>query len=256
MRTDEEILQLFARANPRPRSGAAAPPWEERRLEDLEQRSMDMTDLKIPKSTTTEGSRTYGRGLLCAAVVAAVVVAAGLLLLDRSRETDLAAPADTPVDLAYRIVEARNAFDADALADLLGPAVYGFGGPVDITGYTRWVEVYDWGLLDPTCEQSTDFLVVCSFTVSNRLTRYAGLEGEVGGTLSLRFESGAPTSAVETVDTVVYSGAFDPFVDWVNENHNDAVGVMWDMSIGVRPRLTEESIQLFDEMLTEYTGTG
>lgn len=219
-----------------------------------------MTDVKIPQSRTTKANRNYGRGLLVAAIVAAVVVAAGLLLLDRSGETELAAAADAPVDLAYQIVEARNAFDAQALAELLGSAEYvGHVGQDDLTGYVQWLEAFDWRIADPTCEQATDVLVACSYTLSNRLTRHAALEGEVDGTLSLNFESGALTLVSDEVvlSTSGYSSrAFSPFFDWVNQNHREAVEVMWDRSFGIAPRFTEESIRLFDDMLTEYTGTG
>ena len=262
MRTDEEILQLFARANPRPRTGAAAPPREARYLKDLEERSIDMTDTKIPTSKTREADRKPSRRLLVAAVVAIAVVAAGFMLLDGPGEeqTELAAPTDSPIDLAYRIVEARNAFDADALSDLIGPAEYGFlGRTVDIIGFAGWAGAFDWRFVDSTCEQTTDSQVVCSYTVSNRLTRHAGLEGEVDGTLNLFFTAGALTSASESADltTSGYANrAFGPFFEWVGQNHGEAVEVMWDTSLGAVPRLTEESVRLFDEMLTEYTGEG
>lgn len=218
-----------------------------------------MTDVKIPRNRADRADRWPNRERFAAAVIGAIVVAVGLLLLARPGEVEqaeLAAPPDTPVDLAYRIVDARNAFDAEAVTALLGSAEYGFGGPVDLTGFAQWVEVYDWRLIDPTCEQTTNSQVVCSYTVSNVLTRHAGLEGEVDGTLRLFFSSGQLSSASETVDTGVYSRAFDPFFDWVSRNHGEDVDVLWDTSLGIRPRLNDESIRLFDQMLTEYMVQG
>lgn len=221
-----------------------------------------MTDVKIPQSRIAQADRRPSRGLLVASVVALAIVVAGFVLLDGPgdrEQTELAAPVDTPVDLAYRIIEARNAFDADALADVLGSALYEGNRELDeLIPLMQWREAYDWRLVDPTCEQTTVSSVVCSYTVTNRLTRHAGLEGEVDGTMYLIYTSGALSSVSEEFNIGQYSTrAFEPFRSWVNQNHGGAAEKMWDTSLGaISPQLTDESIRLFDEMLTEYTGEG
>jgi hypothetical protein len=265
MRTDEEILRLFAEANPRPPTlapGAVQPPH----IDTLEKREVTMTDT-LPKIDRRPASPRRPRTVWPAVAVAAVVVVI-LTLLATGRDDGPTVADTTPpttlarseaIGVATEYFDARNAFDAAAVFALAAPGVQNLDGwdPGSLQLEFGWFEAFDWYLVEPHCteEVTTDNTVVtCDYLVSNRLSRWLDLVDQTPGSVTLTLENNRIVELHDEWDwTIAYaSQAFEPFMAWVAGTYPADVVTLWGTGTD-EPVLSTARNQLFDERLTEYT---
>ena len=267
MKTDQEILRLFADANPRPPRHAGQTPAEHD-LSAIEERAYTMQD--IPTSQQRRASSAWGKtrvGLVMAAVLAGFILT-GLWVSELPppnptiNQSPVSTPSTTnippdPVDMAVRFLAARNAFDAGEVTRLIGSGSLTLLGnriePTEVAAYVDWLAMYDWKIESPRCEETRPRTVECAYTVSDRLIPQGA--AEVVGTITFVIRADRIVRVDDDFDTDTYGPAyFEPFIWWVSENYPESVGVMWDFSgAATAPNYNDQALRLFDERLTEYT---
>ena len=165
----------------------------------------------------------------------------------------------SPLGVAGRYLTLRNRFDFPAMAEILGPGNFRVSGRVfrqaEMPSYFEWLQVFDWQLADPECQPEGPGSVTCSYSLTNRLTRHEGIDKP--GTITVRVEAGQVTATDDPFDVKTYGqDFFAPFYEWAKENHPGSFNTMWlEFGGEASPRYSDESIRLFDELLTEYTGS-
>lgn len=266
MKTDQEILRLFADANPQPPRRTGQTPAEHD-LPAIEERAHTMQH--IPTSPQRRAASAWGKtrvGLVLAGVLAGLIVA-GLWVSELpprnpTNQSPVTTPSTTnippdPVDMAVRFLAARNAFDAGEVTRLLGSGrLVMLGNPIEpseVAAYVDWLGIYDWKIESPRCEETgATGTVVCTYTLSDRLIPKGAIE--VAGTIRFATSAGRIDWVQDYFDKDTYGPTyFEPFVTWVSENYPESVNVMWDFSATVAANYNDEALRLFDERLTEYT---
>ncbi len=248
MITDDQVIALFAKANPVPSLDLVDPiePVSPGHLKDPSERSREMSEVK------TIGPRKEARRIRWAPVLvtALVAVAAVALLIGRGVfETEPA----TPVEVAEAYVTAVNDRDFEAAASLFAPGTE-TSFIEDRVGLEDWELFAALGLhFEPRgCRELPEDGVVleCALTEVSDLTRVLGLAHPTKQ-IRLLIEGGHITNVIETRYSVRGSiEALRTFNTWVKENHPGDVDTMMHPNLVVK--ITPEAIALWEQYTDEF----
>jgi hypothetical protein len=279
--TDDEVLQLFARADParvsdvEPKVDAAA------YLDALRTRSTDMTLVENPPRRSDGKPRTPRWLLISAAAAVVVIVLGALVVADRDEPTGVGtnktpvatsapdpAPAAVPTEaesVAANFLAAYAAYDADAAASLLA-------ADADLSGL--WNPAADWRLelqymqatglrlMVSGCEEqdssSANVLVRCPFDYQWLGSSELGLGPYTGSYVDLTVRDGkiASTSIrFEYIQNDFSPEMWDPLLRWVFTAHPADAAAMYGSESEERAntaRITPDSIPLWEQRTREY----
>jgi hypothetical protein len=170
--------------------------------------------------------------------------------------------------LGDQFMSARADYDWETLVDLLDPdATFGDSelaqSVVEYRLQSEWERIVDWQFLDPSCTAGTTQRVVCSYSVQDAFNEAAGQGPFPGNSFLFVIEDGkiASVSHILTVDEEFFRANEVQFYSWVRANHPDDLNRMLDgdrlMGGAIRTfvKLTDESMRLWDDHVSEYLAT-
>jgi hypothetical protein len=264
VKTEDEIAELFASANPRP----YAVPDDTVGQMSASGTADSLLDMVVFDGDTGRAAapprprRRWWEVAAAAAAVLAVLGGLGALAASLghndgapSRTADAVAVADLGAVTATveEFVAAFNERDIDAMEAMMAPghpltSFLPFDSSDGLTpSLMEWFAAFDWRWEIDGCRTVTD-RVTCDVEQRNRLTDYT--ETQLPGVMSFTLVDGRIGAIVETVDWGMYSRqAFRPFALWVATVHPDDVGIIWAKPV------TAESAQRLDDRLAEYTAS-
>ena len=280
MITDDEVLQLFERADPArvsdvtPKVDAAA------YLDALRTRSTDMTLVENPPRRSDAKPRTP-RWLLLSAAAAVVVVVLGTLVVanrDESpgvvtNETPVAtsapapAPAAAPTEaetVAANFLAAYAAYDADAIAALLAATrdVAGLWHPADWRLGLRFMQATGSRVIVAECHEprssSAAVLVRCPFEYHGLRSSELGLGPYDGSYMDLTVRDGEIVSmAMQWVN--IENGFSAEMLEPFTHGSPPRIPTTSPPCTSMRPepeRITPDSIPLWEQRTQEYVAGG
>ncbi len=231
MTNEDQIVALFARANPVPSLDLLDPvePLDMVRLAHLSARSSEMTDVETIE-LRPQGPSPRPRLAVVAAMTVIAVVATAFLV---TRESGVA----SPVSVATAYMDAQADHDGKALWELFAPDTEGnLRGLASWTSGTDWDRAVGWAEMPHQgCEEiSTDSagtLVACPFIRQTDWILALGLEPVTNNIYEILVDEGQIQSVVETDNGEVshdgMKAASAMFKVWVNANHPDAMATMY-----------------------------
>jgi hypothetical protein len=177
-----------------------------------------------------------------------------------------ATAAAVAVAVAEQFMEARNAYDGDAVRALVADdaaisKIYEWiASPDDYGLLTNYERAHGMRFLDSSCAAGSPGRVRCSYTLESDVTVALGV-GPYDASFLLEIADGviqrvdhsrtADTGQVGTYFTDVKRG----FGRWVSENHPDDTDLMYDPAAGNNvfpPFITAESVALWEQYIPEY----
>lgn len=273
MKTDAEIVRLFADSNPLPVGSDVPRPADLIDLRAMRERTIDMTKLEQAPEVRETASRRW-RWIAAAALAAVVLLVIVMALRPTSSDVIDPVPATTisptttgttpvptadPLGVAEGFLDARNQFDATAALQFVSASATELDGiPIgDVGQQYAWYEMFDWSYQGIECtsvDLSNSTEVTCSYNVENRLSRYRGIEHT--GTSFFVVVDGEITLLRVERDISEYSRrAFGPFSSWVAATRPGEAQLLWGFDPGFEIQLSDEAIAAFDAALTEYTAS-
>jgi hypothetical protein len=274
--TDDEVMQLFAQADPARVSDVAPTVDAAAYLDALRTRSTDMTLVENPPPRSDGKPRTPRWLLMSAAAAVVVVVLGALVVANRddsagvmTDQTPVATsfppapePAAAPTEaetVAANFLAAYAAYDADAAAAFL-PA------DADVSGL--WNRATDWRLelqymqatglrlMVSGCEErgsSSTGVVQCPFEYHALRSEELGLGPYGDSSISLTVRDGKIASRSMQVNYI--RNGFDvemwsPFYEWVSAAYPDDAAAMYVDD--TQERITPDSIPLWEQRTREY----
>jgi hypothetical protein len=238
------------------------------RLFEYDARSKEMTKFEIDKSDSTPVPR--GRRVIIGALAVVGVVALGILILPRMRDgAPVAGAPATPVETATAFLEAYlGRFDVDEAFSYLAadPEAVGIDneGAANYHQLARFFEATGSKLVDLQCEEvsasAEGTMVRCAYESHGFFSDELGLGpyGPDGFEFTVVNEEivAVKDADPDTANTALSYGPFsdqiwEPFADWIGENHPDDRAVMYD-PYPTDWRITEESIPVWEQRLREY----
>lgn len=264
MITEDQAIRLLTEANPVPDAATldvnGAPSTA--RLAEYDGRSKEVTNPDIDKS----GSRPVpkGRRVIIGALAAMAVVTIGIVILPRMRDGAPAAglPA-TPEETARAFLEAYHGrFDVDQAFTYLGadPEAVGLStaGAANYHLLARFFETTGSKMIDLQCEEESaspdEAVVMCTWSTHDFFSDELGLGPFGPNADELIIVDGKIVSIVDGTDegpNEFSNQIWEPFADWIGENHPDDRDVMYNPYPNGW-RITEESIPVWEERLREY----
>ncbi len=267
MKTDDEITELFAAANPRPtRSGRSSTGVIGRPLSsDPDQIVLD--EISVLSDPVQAPRRRWV--ILAAAALVVVVGGLGAIALINDASNPEAEPtaderptttrstlpdADIPAPQIIRdFVTAFNERDIAAMEATVGPeySVSTFD-PIDGTGdFTparrAWYDAFEWQWEIVDDCQRVAAAVTCVLETHNRLTEYTGATLPTTARFTFVGDRIARISVLNSFGRGYSETAFEPFYWWVMSTHPEDEDVIWG------DPTTFESAQRLDARLTEFT---
>lgn len=253
MITDDQVVALFAKANPVPSLDLIDPvaPVSPGRLEDPSERSREMTDLKTVDSN--DASRPRRAWLVPALAGLAVVV--GLAVVpawDRG-------PA-SPQEVADAYMEARQDLDTKAITGLFAPDATVLEDDFDLSEMPALIEFWRATGWDWTPTGCTEIVsgpafntFTCGYEFENDWTRVLD-HPPVTGAITLVIggeEISQITSLTSYIDVSQLNDVWGAVIDWMTANHPDDTRTMYtdDMS---HPELDPAAIALWERYTDEY----
>jgi hypothetical protein len=248
----DAAFDALKKANPEPDPAAL------RRA--LNPKATDLIDSELrPRrpQTSSRPSRprwrlVFAPGLAVLMVVLAMLVpwAGSQSVLDRLR--------NSPIDIASRYMEARNAYDPAAADRLLSDDAFLQDVPRIERGELALgfeaLRIYGWQFESFNCENTPGAsLVTCSYVADSRLSEIVGytlLEGRI----HFLVEDGEITSLVHDFNLAEYApNVHERYVAWLNEVHPGVFDRIFVMNEGIAtPILTDEALALADVYLEQY----
>lgn len=279
MITDDEVMQLFAQADPARASDIAPRVDAAGYLDALRTRSTDMTLVENPPRRSDPNARGH-RWLLMGAAAAVVLIVLGTLVVaNRDDSTGVVtdqtpvatsappapAPAAAPTEaerVAANFLAAYDAFDADAVAAALAPGadVSGLWYPPDwrlglrfmqVTGFDKFIvgECHEEG------SSSAGVLVRCPHGGGALRSSEMGLGPYSGSYMDLTVRDGQIVSTWMHWDDMrngFSREVWQPFAAWVSSAHPEDAPVMYTDATLARAQVTGQSIPLWEQRTEEY----
>ncbi len=277
MTNEQRVKSLFAEANPIPDAdlfdldeiGGTA------YLATLEQRSSEMTQLDTKHAKDDTKRRPVGVWIALAATVI-LILGLGVVLFNQN-QPDVApasqlSPEETSMATASGFLEALWAFDVEDvtsyLADDADLSALGFGGE-DWQFILRLQEAQKYQRQIGTCALTSSSpvrrTVECTYTFDALGSDELGLGPYAGSWIEVVVRDGEIRGAGES-SHIEFTRAFspqmwEPFGTWITDTYPDDVAVMYNNDFQTAPtktshigreRLSEESIALWAERVTEY----
>ena len=262
--TEDQAIRLLTEANPVPDAATVdvngAPSTA--RLAEYDGRSKRVTDPEMDKS----GSRPVPRGrrVIIGAIAAIAIVVVGISILPRVRDgAPVAGLPATPEETARAFLEAYHGrFDVDQAFTYLGadPEAVGLStaGAANYHLLARFFEATGSQLVDLQCgEESASpegTVVACTWSTHDFFSDQLG-KGPFGPNADdLIIVDGKIVSIVDGTDqgpNEFSNQIWEPFAEWIEENHPDDTAVMYDPYPNGW-RITEESIPVWEQRLREY----
>ena len=188
-----------------------------------------------------------------------VIAGASVLLLTRDTGRDVAD--SEPEAIARRFIDARDAWDGEAAVALFAPDAVisgenGIAFAEDYPALFSWFQATDWRW---TVEECTVTMagppaeVTCTYTQENAFSRALEVEAGVGSfdfitsngqILKLHNNPRSSRSALE-----------GRFFGWVLTTHREDIEVLYKEGNADVPRLTPESIALWEEYTNEFVAS-
>jgi hypothetical protein len=262
--TEEQAIRLLSEANPVPDVSAldVDRAFPTARLAEYDARSTEMTKPKSDRSDSTRMPK--GRRVIIGALAAVAVVAIGIVILPRMRDGAPAAgsPA-TPEETARAFLEAYHGrFDVDQAFTYLGadPEAVGLStaGAPSYQLLARFFEETGSQLVDLQCEEGSaspeGTVVACTWSTHDFFSDALGLGPFGPNADELIIVDGKIVSIVDGTDegpNEFSNQIWEPFADWIGENHPDDRNVMYNPYPNGW-RITEESIPVWEQRLREY----
>lgn len=167
--------------------------------------------------------------------------------------------ASTPQEIGEAMVTAFDDHDADTALDLLEAGavieVFSASTPEEFRELFGWFDALDWRFDSLECTASGAEQVTCRVLQRNEWSKVVDAD-PVNGDLEMTVADGQITSLAYTFDVFAWIPVtFEPFSDFVAATHPADMETMWYFNDdgGIRgPRLTEDSIALFDQYSEEY----
>jgi hypothetical protein len=269
--TEDDVMRLLERADP-VRDRGAAPAVDAAGYLDaaLHARSTTLT-LIDTEPTPTEPTSGRRRVIVIAGAAAAVVaiVAAGLVLAARGddRQTVIPAAAPPPEEVARGFLDAYGAFDAErALTYLTDEAIARLAGTaaaantrdefrlelalLEAQGYKQTITG-----CEPQADSASGTTVRCSYDFHGIRSDEMGLGPYSDNYWDLTVRDGklvSATSSIAFMTNGFSEQVWEPFAEWVATAYPDDVVRMYDSGSQTDFRLSEESIQLWEQRSREY----
>lgn len=252
MTTEDQIVALFAKANPVPSLDLFDPfePLDVTHLGDRSERSSVMTDLKTDK-TKVKGPGRWPRLALGLAIPVIAVVALVMLV---NRDSGVVA---SPESVATAFMDAFARHDENAARELVAPdGTYDFDQN-NPPGIFDWERAVGWEYINQGCEESSSgsdgTLVDCSVLQQNDWMRALVLEPEAGNfEILVADRQIQAVTFTESTDGGM-SEAYGAFRAFIRENHPDDDATMFGP--GDQFLRNPESIALFEQYTDEFAAS-
>ncbi|MET0741157.1 MAG: hypothetical protein ABWZ26_06340 [Candidatus Nanopelagicales bacterium] len=235
-----------------------------------------MTQLLELKEEAKDRRRTSA--IITAAAVAVVLVAGGWFAASNLGASEQPVqPADTPAETVARdFVEAYGSGDADRAIGYLadgadtGGLIASQGGrgdpmsPEEVRTLMSLLEAQRYSQTVSSCvEESTSaagVAVRCTVEFDALGSDELGLGPNPGGEFSVTVDDGHVSKVLHVWNAAEFgSESWEPFTTWVSENYPEDAAVMYRYGVSPledgSPRITEESIALWDQHVQEYVAT-
>jgi hypothetical protein len=249
--TDDQVVALFARANPVLSLDLLDPvgPLDPEHLGDRSERSWDMTELMTDEAQQV-GRRP--RWLVPVLATVVVLVAAIPLLLNNQ---NLVGGDRTPSEkVAYAFIDALIEHDGMAAEALFADnGLFDGMDPSSLPMELAHKEAVGWVYTNHECGEvsggAPGTTVRCDLLLQNELAEARGLE-PVPGTYVITVDEGRIHSASLRYDFAMLVDVRDRFRFWIEANHPDDIEAMYNGEGGAR--LDPESIALWEQHVDEY----
>ena len=265
MITDDDVMQLFERADP------ARVPAELPRLDAigyldaLRLRSADiaLTDISSPPAPPRDRHRLI---TLAAVILLGVLVAGGgiaLFVRSTTRDAVTNPPVRPPaVQVATNFLAAYTAYDADRVASLLSADadVSALWNGPDWRLGLRYMKATGLSFIVKSCDEVASSpsltLVRCPFAYNALRSDQMGLGPYDANGFVLTIRDGKIVRALMNFPLTLGTGfreqVWEPFASWVATNFPDDAAVMYSDRSHISASITEESIPLWEEHTTGY----
>ena len=166
------------------------------------------------------------------------------------------------IALAQRFVEARDAWDGEAVRALVADDAviddFAVSSPDDYIAGAEIDRATGWRYMQPECTAivpGPPIQVSCTYTMQNAWSEALGVGPFTGSNFRFVIADGQ----IQQVTHIFDVSEFDPevwaiFQEWLSATHPDDVGVMFDANSG-NFSLTPEAIALFEQHTTEFVAS-
>jgi hypothetical protein len=248
--TDDQVVTLFATANPVPTTDLLDPieSVDIDSLRNRSERSRAMSEVETtPAKPEVRGRRS--RLVPVLAVVAIAVIALTVLL---TRDDGVA----TPEALANAYMEARENLDAETAQALFAPDATVSDEGFDLSEMPAlfdWYRASNWNWTPAECLISAgevETTARCSYQFENDWTR--SLEhAPVTGEIQIVVADGQITGLTSYLSTEQFGDVWISVLDWVTLNHPDDFDLMY-IPGGTGPLIDDTSIALWERHTEEF----
>lgn len=255
----ETAFETLRRVNPVPDPAAFRAHLEERR--DATAATTPWRHTMDTMTPTTEMHRTppkpaTGRWIPAVAAAAVILLVAPFVLLREGGPFRTSTPTPTQVAAAY--IGARNAYDADAMANLFPegftrkPDDWATGlHDLDLALEARRINGFETRLIECSPIPNQPSQVTCSTEVDTALHQIIGHPPTAVDLWFMVSDEGRITRYVDGFPTAeVAEHVWQPFFEWLRTEHPEAADIL--RGAGGVPNLTAEAFELTPIILAEY----
>jgi len=250
------------------------PASREARLDDSDRLLVDLGhEIRLePTGSAKPGPGHRRRWPIITVAAALVAIVGGLALVTRDQASDTHSPSATapatpstatPAEVAAAEATARAVIDAENAYDVDRMLTYFDAEPENLDEFrlqTAWHQAVGSKKLNVHCapqdESAAGIVIFCSYDYQSLRSDEAGF-GPYSGYSEFTIRDGKVGAAESDITERAIAGFSsemeETFHWWMSANHPDDVAVMYD---GSEPRISEESIPLWEQRTREYVSTG